>query len=210
MRTDVGSRQVTPPPPRASSLRKPPEPKEPPKGSVAKKDPAKEGAGVQKESPKTPPKVVPTGGGARPVTPERGPVPKPTDRSPPPRRRVEDHQSSSSTGVTTPEPMSEKEEAKGKAPSPSRSPLRRKAFGTKQRKQFEKKYGEPRVRFEEPLVRESGEAPRQGSPPKGKSKGKNKGKGKGKMKGKKKGKGKQKGQSGPGKGSKGGGSGGKA
>ena len=155
----------------------------------------------KKASPVTPPKAPAPGGKARPVTPERGPVPKATAKSPPPRRKAEDARSSSSTGVTTPEVLSEKEEPEDRGRRPSRSPLRRRGFGTKQRKKFQKKYGGERVKFNDPIAREAG-APQafsgsKGERPKGKEKGKAKGKGKnkGKQKGKgRKGKGKRPGE----------------
>ena len=115
--------------------------------------------------------------------------------------------SSSSTGVTTPEVQSEKEDKREDA----RPPLMRRGFGTKQRRKFERKYGDQRVRFEEPVARvmgrdEKGGEGRDGPPATGKAKGK----GKGKNKSKQKGKGKRNKSKGPGKGSKSGKSGGKA
>ena len=176
---------MTPPNPRSSSVGKAPDPKEGPKGSAAKKEVEKVEEQKKKASPVTPPKASAPGGRARPVTPERGPAPKATARSPPPKRDAEDRQSSSSTGVTTPEVLSEKEDSKDKGRGRSRSPLLRRGFGTKQRKKFQKKYGGDRAKFEDPISREAG------APPSRESKGE---KGKGKNKGKQKGKGKSKGK----------------
>ena len=209
--------QATPPIPRASSLRRPPEPAEPPKKVASPRGPPPKVVrevnppNQHKKAPVTPPKASPPGSGERPKTPERGEGSGEKKKSPPAERRIEDHVSSSSTGVTTPEVQSEKEEKRGDAKSPSRSPLMRRGFGTKQRKKFEKKYGDAHVRFEEPVARvmgagEKGGERRDGPPGKGKSKGK----GKGKNKSEQKGKGKRNKSKGPGKGSKSGKSGGKA
>ena len=94
--------------------------------------------------------------------------------------------------MTTPDPMEdvEVEEEEPKQRAPSRSPLKRKGYGTKQRRKFKKKYGD-RVKFEDPVARDVEESKEKGSGQKGKQKGKPKGKGKGKQKGKQKGKGKK-------------------
>ena len=190
---------MTPPNPRSSSVGKAPDPKEGPKGSAAKKEVEKVEEQKKKASPVTPPKASAPGGRARPVTPERGPAPKETAKSPPPKRDAEDRQSSSSTGVTTPEVLSEKEDSKDKGRRRSRSPLLRRGFGTKQRKKFQKKYGGDRVKFEDPISREAGAPPsRESKGEKGKGKNKGKQKGKGKSKGKQKGKGKKNKGRGPG------------
>ena len=150
--------------------------------------------------------------GARaPVTPPKNPPPKPpaglkpTPKSPPPKK---DHayglSSCSYTEVEEERSSSHHSEPVGsRKASRSRTPLRRRPKGTKQRKKFAKQTEgastSPKVTFAEPL--EGGGSSAKGRETEGKGKAKSKGKGhkgkKGKHKGKGKGKGKQKSQKGP-------------
>lgn len=137
----------------------------------------------------------------RPITPPRAPPPRASELS---ARGLEAKKqasspkspSKSSVGATEGEessPHTTDPTGRSEAGSPSRrrsrTPLKRRPFGNKQRKKFEKgQYGDQRVRFSNPLEVPGGGKGEAGGPPKGKKgkgkKGKAKGEG-GKHKGKK-------------------------
>lgn len=186
----AGPSRVTPsPPPRPGALKKPMGSTE--KGAMAPVTPPKAGS----------PATSPARASSTAATAGTGVIPKPTPKSPPPIGL------SPASSPTTPPPS-----VRGKSSSPgkggestegsegrkkkrSRTPLRRRPPGKKQRAQFAKgNYGDQRVKFANPIDNrgQGGDNERKGGKDKGKQPGKGKGKSKGKSKGKPKGKGKDK------------------
>ncbi len=146
------------------------------------------------------------------MTPPRGPPPRVSELAPKglagksqPRSPRSPSNRSSGLGTEGEEssPHTTDPTGRSEGPSPSRersrTPLQRRAYGSKQKKKFEKgQYGDKRVRFAQPLVVSEGGG--KDTQPKGRKgrgkKGKGKGKGgkhkSGKQKGKEKGKSKSK------------------